>query len=175
MAFFKKVYAKLLGEEEEEKAPEKVLPPADMTPTAPREVPVEKVSKPMTAPNRSIELKIAKLSAFNEQVMEVADHLIAGRPVVLNLDGASKEATKRIIDFFSGVAYTIQGQLKPIAGSIYIVTPSSVDVSHESLLASAVRASNPPATPAAPATPVSPVTPTPQDGNLPSASLYDGF
>ena len=70
--------------------------------------------------------------------MEVADHLIAGRPVVLNLEGASKDAIKRIIDFFSGVAYTVEGQLKVIAGNIYIVTPSSVDVSHESLLASAM-------------------------------------
>ena len=133
MAFFKKVYEKLLGDEEEiaEALPleaAKSAKPLQETPSTPS----------YASPSRSIELKIARLSAFNEQVMEVADHLIAGRPVVLNLEGASKEAIKRIIDFFSGVAYTVEGQLKVIAGNIYIVTPSSVDVSHESLLASAM-------------------------------------
>ena len=78
--------------------------------------------------------KIAKLSAFDGNVMEVADHLIAGGPVVLNLDAASKEAVKRIIDFFSGVAYSVKGQLKNISGNIYIVTPASVDISNDSKL-----------------------------------------
>lgn len=138
MPFFKKMYEKLLGDEEENPTPvENALPlPSEEKGRVTPETPPRATAKP-TTPSRSIELKIAKLTAFNEQVMEVADHLIAGRPVVLNLEGAPKDATKRIIDFFSGVAYTIEGQLKVIAGSIYIVTPSSVDVSHESLLASA--------------------------------------
>lgn len=135
MAFFKKMCEKLLGEEEETDTVNMLTASSEKggaLPESPRP------SASLSASARSIELKIAKLTAFNEQVMEVADHLIAGRPVVLNLEGASKEATKRIIDFFSGVAYTVQGQLKVIAGSIYIVTPSSVDVSHETLLASAM-------------------------------------
>ena len=158
MAFFKKMYAKLLGEEEEGE----MLPttPSEDKPQEVHEVTDVKAGNVMTTPSRSIELKIAKLTAFNEQVMEVADHLIAGRPVVLNLEGASKEATKRIIDFFSGVAYTVQGQLKVIAGSIYIVTPASVDVSHESLLASAIA------------------NPTPKASDKPSggsaSSLFEG-
>ena len=133
MAFLKKVYEKLLGDEEEVS---ESMPMGAATAATANEPAHGGAS--FTAPSRSIELKIARLTAFNEQVMEVADHLIAGRPVVLNLDGASKEAIKRIIDFFSGVAYTVEGQLKVIAGNIYIVTPSSVDVSHESLLASAM-------------------------------------
>ena len=144
MAFFKKIYQKLLGEEED--VPTAPLLPEASTPIATAPAAIEpqdtKAGTVMTTPSHSIELKIAKLTAFNEQVMEVADHLIAGRPVVLNLEGASKEATKRIIDFFSGVAYTVQGQLKVIAGSIYIVTPSSVDVSHSAILASAMSASD---------------------------------
>ncbi len=144
MAFFKKMYEKLLGDEEESEA--LTAPPLGALGEDKGQSSVDGVARMGVSPgtpSRSIELKIAKLTAFNEQVMEVADHLIAGRPVVLNLEGASKEATKRIIDFFSGVAYTVQGQLKIIAGSIYIVTPSNVDVSHESLLASAFTGSTP--------------------------------
>ena len=141
MAFFKKLYSKLMGEEEETDAEE--VKTHELPTAALAEENDARVQRAPVSSGRSIELKIAKLTAFNEQVMEVADHLIAGRPVVLNLEGASREATKRIIDFFSGVAYTLQGQLKAIAGSIYIVTPSSVDVSHESLLAGAISASEP--------------------------------
>lgn len=137
MAFFKKMYEKLLGEDEEG---EVTTPASSVLHSEDRGQSATDGAVRMAVPSRSIELKIAKLTAFNEQVMEVADHLIAGRPVVLNLEGASKEAMKRIIDFFSGVAYTVQGQLKVIAGSIYIVTPSSVDVAHETLLASAITA-----------------------------------
>lgn len=177
MAFFKKMYAKLLGEEDESEAKQdasKELPPTSPTvpatkptPTPTPDVKETKAGKAVNTtpnPSRSIELKIAKLTAFNTQVMEVADHLIAGRPVVLNLEGASKEATKRIIDFFSGVAYTIQGQLKTIATGIYIVTPSSVDVSNESLLASAATGA---------ATP--PTVPQGSDSPMGSASMYEGF
>ncbi|MBR2987456.1 MAG: cell division protein SepF [Clostridia bacterium] len=168
MAFFKKMYAKLLGDDEDTgEAPTKKelpAPPPPMKPAAEdydHKAGVKTVTNP---PSRSIELKIAKLTAFNAQVMEIADHLIAGRPVVLNLEGAPKEATRRIIDFFSGVAYTVQGQLKTIAAGIYIVTPSSVDVSSEALIASASKAQ-----------PTPPTTPNDTPGATGGASLYDGF
>lgn len=131
MAFLKNMYQKLLGEEADDAENEVTNDASDeaFDEDAGDNMADEKRHKEGA---RSLELKIAKLSAFDRNVMEIADHLIAGHPVVLNLDAASKEAVKRIIDFFSGVAYSVKGQLKNISGNIYIVTPSSVDVSSES-------------------------------------------
>ena len=49
--------------------------------------------------------------------------------VVLNLEGTGKETVRRIIDFLSGIAYAIEGQIKRVANSTYVITPKNVDVS----------------------------------------------
>ncbi|MBR6768841.1 MAG: cell division protein SepF [Clostridia bacterium] len=132
MAFLKNMYQKLLGEEVDDVTDAEAADASEegFDEEATANMVEEKKGKAGSA--HSLELKIAKLSAFDGNVMEVADHLIAGGPVVLNLDAASKDAVKRIIDFFSGVAYSVKGQLKNISGNIYIVTPASVDVSNDS-------------------------------------------
>ena len=59
---------------------------------------------------------------------EIADHLKERRTVVLNLESANKETARRILDFLSGVAYAMDGQIKRVANSTYIITPYNVDL-----------------------------------------------
>lgn len=63
-----------------------------------------------------------------EEVSGIADHLNAKRTVVLNLESASKELSRRLIDFLSGVAYANNGQIKRVANSTFIITPYNVDI-----------------------------------------------
>ena len=56
----------------------------------------------------------------------IADHLISRKTVVLNLEKASPENRRRIIDFLVGVSYAISGSLKPVANLTYIITPYNV-------------------------------------------------
>ncbi|MBQ6614450.1 MAG: cell division protein SepF [Clostridia bacterium] len=76
----------------------------------------------------AIELKVVKPQSF-EDCAQVADHLLSKRTVVLNLEDTNKEAARRILDFLTGVAYSIGGNIKKVANSAYVVTPSNVDVS----------------------------------------------
>lgn len=76
----------------------------------------------------NIELKVVRPEKF-ESVSQIADHLLKNRTVVLNLEAASKDTARRLIDFLSGVAYSIDGQLKRVANNTYIITPNNVDVS----------------------------------------------
>lgn len=80
----------------------------------------------------SIELKVVRPEQF-EDVSSIADHLLSGRTVVLNLEAASKEMARRLLDFLSGVAYSIDGQMKRVANNTYIITPNNVDVSDSTL------------------------------------------
>jgi len=64
----------------------------------------------------------------------IADHLNSKRTVVLNLEAASKETSRRLIDFLSGVAYANQGQLKRVANSTFIITPYDVDIMGDLIL-----------------------------------------
>ena len=79
-----------------------------------------------------IELKVVRPEHF-EDVSTIADHLLSGRTVVLNLEATNKEVARRFIDFLSGVAYSIDGQMKRVANNTYIITPNNVDVTDTAL------------------------------------------
>lgn len=80
------------------------------------------------ASSASLEMKIVKPDRF-EDVTTIADHLLQRRTVVLNLENASKENIRRILDFLSGTIYAIEGNMKRAANSTYVITPKNVDVS----------------------------------------------
>ena len=63
-----------------------------------------------------------------DDARSIADHLNAKRTVVLNLEQTSKEVSRRLIDFLSGVAYANNGQIQRVANSTYIITPYNVDI-----------------------------------------------
>lgn len=64
-----------------------------------------------------------------EDANEIADILLQGKSVVLNLEGMNVDAAQRVIDFASGACYTMGGNLQKISKKIFIVTPSSVELS----------------------------------------------
>ena len=76
----------------------------------------------------SIELKVVAPMQF-EEVSTIADYLVGGCTVFLNVENTPKEIVRRIIDFLSGVAYSIGGQIKKVTLATYIITPDNVDVS----------------------------------------------
>ena len=63
-----------------------------------------------------------------ENAAEIADHLREKRTVVLNLEQTNKDVARRILDFLSGVAYALEGKVKKVAISTYIITPYNVDI-----------------------------------------------
>ena len=76
----------------------------------------------------NMELKVIYPTVFGD-VSEIADHLISGRTVFLNLEKTDREVSRRVMDFVSGVAYCIGGNIRRVAASTFIVSPKSVDVS----------------------------------------------
>ena len=64
-----------------------------------------------------------------EDAREICDYLLAGKAVVLNMEGIHTEIAQRIIDFTSGSCFAIQGNLQKISHYIFIITPASVDIS----------------------------------------------
>ena len=63
-----------------------------------------------------------------DQVDEIADHLRDKKAVVLNLETTQKDVARRLVDFLSGCAYALDGKIKKIAISTYIITPYNVDI-----------------------------------------------
>lgn len=69
-----------------------------------------------------------------EDASSIADHLNAKRTVVLNLESTSRDISRRLVDFLSGVAYANGGQIKKVANATFIITPYNVGVTGDSLL-----------------------------------------
>ena len=88
---------------------------------------LSQMSSGISLAGTALELKVVKPQHF-DSVPQIADHLLNKRTVVLNLENTNKETARRLIDFLSGVAYSIDGSLKKIASNAYVITPSNVDV-----------------------------------------------
>ncbi len=52
-------------------------------------------------------------------------------PVILNLQSADNELSKRLIDFSSGLTYALNGGMQRIADKVFLLTPRNVEVSAE--------------------------------------------
>lgn len=63
-----------------------------------------------------------------EDAPSIADHLNARKTVVLNMESANREVSRRLLDFLSGSAYSTRSTIKKVANSTYIITPANVDV-----------------------------------------------
>ena len=78
----------------------------------------------------NIELKVVRPSSFDE-VGLIADYLLEGCTVVLNLEVLDTASTVRMLDFLNGVTYSTDGDIKNVSKSTYIITPHNVDVSDD--------------------------------------------
>ena len=97
----------------------------------------EEIKKPVTPivansgdAESNIELKVVRPTSFDE-VGEIADYLLDGCTVVLNLELLDNVQTVRMLDFLNGVTYSTDGEIKNVAKSTYIITPQNVDVSDD--------------------------------------------
>ena len=90
----------------------------------------------------ALEMKVCRPSKF-EEGPEIATHLINNKTVVLNLEDANRDTIIRLIDFLFGVTFAIEGKLKKVSTSTYIITPKNVEVDGEQQQAAAQPAAQP--------------------------------
>ena len=76
----------------------------------------------------SIEMKVVTPKSF-ESVSQIADLLVEKKTVLLNLENTNRETSIRLIDFLSGAAYALRGDVQKVADNTYAITPNNVAVS----------------------------------------------
>jgi FtsZ-interacting cell division protein YlmF len=64
-----------------------------------------------------------------EEIKVIADNFKNEIPVIINLQKVDQELSKRIIDFCSGLTYALEGDIKKVADRVFLITPSSIEVS----------------------------------------------
>lgn len=84
-------------------------------------------SSAIRSESENIELKVVRPESFAE-VSTIADHLLAGCTVVLNVEMLDRPMTLRMLDFLNGVTYATDGEIKKVTPTTYIVASRNVDV-----------------------------------------------
>jgi cell division inhibitor SepF len=86
--------------------------------------------RPVRNGDGNVQVHFVNPRNFND-AQEVADKFKRGVPVILNLQAASSDLAKRLIDFSSGLTYALDGGMQKIADKTFLLTPANVEVSAE--------------------------------------------
>ena len=89
-----------------------------------------RVLRPVGNGDSDVKVHLVIPRNFND-AQQVADRFKEGVPVILNLQSADQELSKRLIDFASGLTYALDGGMQRIADKVFLLTPRNVEVSAE--------------------------------------------
>jgi cell division inhibitor SepF len=78
----------------------------------------------------SVQVHLVVPQSFQD-AKHIADRFKDSMPVILNLQTADQELSKRLIDFTSGLTYALEGGMQRVADKVFLLTPRNVEVSAE--------------------------------------------
>ncbi|MDX2382373.1 MAG: cell division protein SepF [Acidimicrobiia bacterium] len=61
-----------------------------------------------------------------DQAQEVADKFKEGQPVIMNIEGTDRAVARRLIDFASGICYSLDGTMEKVATGVYLLKPPAI-------------------------------------------------
>lgn len=116
------IFKKLLGEDEDDELEE--YEEEEETTSAPaRTMASRTVSRSEKPKPEFVLVKPDK----RDDLLSIADDLMRRKTVILNLELVTKE-TRRFVDFLSGVAYALNGQVKKVADHTFLIIPGGVEI-----------------------------------------------
>lgn len=86
--------------------------------------------RPVARTNGDVRVHLVIPKSFND-AQQIADKFKDSIPVILNLQGADTDLSKRLIDFASGLTYALDGGMQRIADKVFMLTPRNVEISAE--------------------------------------------
>jgi cell division inhibitor SepF len=102
-------------------------PTPERSPRSPR----SSVRHMAAVPNQNaVKVHLVLPRSFND-AQQIADKFKHSIPVILNLQSADSELSKRLIDFASGLTYALDGGMQRVADKVFLLTPRNVEVSAE--------------------------------------------
>lgn len=92
-------------------------------------------SKPKTVSFNPAQMQVVLVKPERyEDVTSIADHLNDKKTVVLNLESADRELSRRIVDFLSGATYANHGNMRKVSKGTFLIVPYGVDMMGEVML-----------------------------------------
>ena len=83
---------------------------------------------PFSNTTASVALKIVNPKGY-EEAPSIADFLLNGNTVLLNVEGLDRQNALRLLDYLSGATRMVGGMMTKVGKTTIVVAPKSVDVS----------------------------------------------
>ncbi len=100
------------------------LPPSDDSGVQPRPMNAQRTpSRNSPPPSANLDPHTVRPRRF-DSAQEVADKFKDGQSVIMNLEGADREVSRRLIDFASGLCYGLNGSMEKVASGVYLLKPA---------------------------------------------------
>ena len=79
--------------------------------------------------NTTAQLKVVVVQPLSyNDASEIAEHLKAKKPVVVNLEKLDKATASRIFDFLSGAVFALDGNMQKVSNGILLVVPNTMGI-----------------------------------------------
>ena len=76
----------------------------------------------------TVALKIINPKGY-EEAADIADYLMNGNTVLLNIEGMARENAIRLLDYLAGATHAVGGIMTKVGRTTIVVAPKNVDVS----------------------------------------------
>lgn len=83
-------------------------------------------------PGTSSRVRIMKPTEFDDST-SITDEIKNGRLVIFNVSDLDPSEARRVVDFVSGAAYGVNGNVKRVSGGIFVAAPRNIDITGETL------------------------------------------
>ncbi len=89
-----------------------------------------RVAPIQAVPSKQVRMHMVEPKSFND-AEQIGQKFKADIPVIINLQQADAELSKRLIDFASGLTYGLDGGIQRVAEKVFLLSPHNVEVSAE--------------------------------------------
>lgn len=83
-------------------------------------------------PGSSSRVRIMTPSQFEEST-GIADEIKSGRLVIFNIGQLNDDDARRVVDFISGTAYGLNGNVRRASRDIFVAAPRNIDITGDNL------------------------------------------
>lgn len=97
--------------------------------TAPRPASGRVVNMQQATGTDAVRMVVIEPKAYEDTAV-IADQLMAGKPVIMNMENLTNNGLGlRILDFAMGASYALKGSIRRVSKGIFLVAPHGVDIS----------------------------------------------
>jgi cell division inhibitor SepF len=83
-------------------------------------------------PGATSRIRIMKPSEFDDST-GIADEIKGGRLVIFDVGNLDATEARRVVDFVSGAAYGVNGNVRRVSGGIFVAAPRNIDITGDNL------------------------------------------